>query len=505
MNNLFLIADNKIGDNMFNSLWRKSINTNNYNNKIDDFEVDVLIIGAGISGISTAFYLKDSNLNTCIIESNKIASGTTSLTTGKITYLQDTIYSDLESMHDFDTSKKYLESQLYASKLIKENIEKYNIDCDYIENDSYIFSVNDEDKHKINKEYDFFKKVNIDVKLVDELPITFPCTYGLRVNNTAVFNPVKYINKLVNIIKDNIKIYENVRALKINKENSYYIVKTTSNNIKAKYVIVCTHYPFFVLPGLIPFKTHVEKSHVIASKIKKIEKFNAISIGKNIYSIRYHKDKDSYIIFAGESYKMSNHINYEERQKELEEKFKDNFKSNIDYEWSIHDLTSNDLLPMIGKVNYDNPNLLIATAFNKWGMTNGVLSGKILSDIILGNNNKFIDLFNPKRSITIKRSINFLTDGFNISKIYFGTKLNKNRSFYNNNVKFENIDGKSYGIYIDKNGKKHIVRNLCPHLKCSLVFNYMDKTWDCPCHGSRFDIDGNVIKGPSVYDIKVND
>lgn len=505
MNNPFFIADNKIGDNMFNSIWRDNINNNNSDVKINDFNVDVLIIGGGLAGISTAFYLKDSKLNACLIESNKIASGTTSLTTGKITYLQDTIYSDLESMHNFDISKKYLESQLYAGKLIKDNIEKYNIDCDYIENDSYIFSDNYEDKTKIDKEYEFLKKVNIDAKLVDKLPITFPCTYALKVKNTAVFNPVKYINKLASIIKDKIKIYENVRALNITKENDCYIVKTTKNIIRAKYVVVCTHYPFFVVPGLIPFKTHVEKSHVIASKIKKMEMFNAISIGKSIYSIRYHKDNDSYIVFAGESYKMSNHINYDERQKELEEKFKDNFKSNIDYEWSIHDLTSNDLLPMIGKINEDNPNLLIATAFNKWGMTNGVLSGKILSDIILGNNNEYIDLFNPKRAITIKRSINFLTDGFNISKIYLGTKLNKNKSFYNSNVKFENIDGKSYGIYIDNNGKKHIIRNLCPHMKCSLIFNYMDKTWDCPCHGSRFDIDGNVIKGPSVYDIKTKD
>ncbi len=489
---------------MESSLWSKNI-TNKLNSNKPGTKYDVLIIGGGLSGISTAYYLKDSKLNICLIESNKIAGGTTSLTTGKITYLQDTIYSDLESIHNFNISKKYLESQLYASKLIKDNIKKYNIDCDYIENDSYIFSDKDEDKTKIDKEYEFFKKANIDAQLVDKLPDSFPSTYALKVKNTAVFNPVKYINKLVNIIGDNIKICENVRALNITKENDYYVVKTTENDIRAKYVVVCTHYPFFVVPGLIPFKTHVEKSHVIASKIKEIKKFNAISIGKNIYSIRYHKDKDSYIVFAGESYKMSNHINYDERQKELEKKFKDNFRSDIDYRWSIHDLTSNDLLPIIGKVNDVNPNLLIATAFNKWGMTNGVLSGKILSDIILGNNNEYIDLFNPKRDITIKRCINFFIDGFNISKIYLGTKLNKNKSFYNDKVKFENIDGKSYGIYIDNNLEKHIIRNLCPHMKCSLVFNYMDKTWDCPCHGSRFDIDGNVIKGPSVYDIKTKD
>ena len=489
---------------MSNSIWKKYITKQIQDKKIND-NIDVLIIGGGLSGISTAFELKDSNLNVCLIESNEISTGTTSLTTGKITYLQDTIYSDLESLHNFDISKKYLESQIYASKLVKNYIEKYKIDCDYIENDSYIFSYKQEDKIKIDKEYNILKKMGINAKITNKLPIKFPCNYALKVEDTAVFNPIKYINALVNIIKDKIKIYEHVRALTITKENDNYIVDTTSGKIKTKYVVVCTHYPFFIIPGLIPFKTHIEKSHVIASKVDKIEKFNAISIGKQTYSIRYYKDNDSYIIFAGESYKMSNHVNYEKRQEELRIKFQKLFNKKPEYEWSIHDLTSNDLLPIIGSVSDSDSNLLLATAFNKWGMTNSILSGKILSDIILKKDNEFIDLFNPKRKITIKRTINFLVDSFNISKIYISTKINKNRNFYNSNVKFENIDGKNYGIYIDENNKKHIVRNLCPHMKCSLVFNYMDKTWDCPCHGSRFDIDGNVIKGPSSFDIKKDD
>lgn len=461
--------------------------------------VDVLIIGGGLSGISTAFELKDSDLKISLIESNEIGSGASSLTTGKITYLQDTIYSDLESMYDKDISNKYLKSQIYASDMIRNIVNNYSIDCDYICNDSYIFSYKDEDKEKINKEYNILKEFQIDVEIVDKLPIKFPCNYTLKAKNTAVFNPAKYINSIAELIKDKINICEHVRALTITKKDDYYIVDTTKGKINAKYVVVCTQYPFFVMPGLIPLKTHIEKSHVVAAKVNEIKEFNAISVGKYTYSIRYHKDKDSYIIFAGESYKMSNHVNYKERQEELELKFKELFNLNIDYRWSIHDVTSNDLLPIIGEVD---DNLLISTAFNKWGMTNGVLSGKILSDIILNRDNEYIKLFNPKRKITIKRTMNFFVDTFNTGKIFISTKINKNKSFYNKNVKFENIDGKSYGIYIDEKQNKHIVRNLCPHMKCSLVFNYMDKTWDCPCHGSKFDIDGNVIKGPSVYDIK---
>lgn len=486
-----------------NSLWAKYLK-NNYKNEIDKHvNVDVLIIGGGISGISTAFELRNSNLNICLIDSNKLGSGATSLTTGKITYLQDTIYTDLTNMHNFDVAKSYLESQIYASKIIDDNIKEYSIDCDYLKNDSYIFAYKEEDKKKIDDEYNFLKELNIDSEIVNNIPIDFPCSYALKVKDTHVFNPVKYINALADIIKDNVKIYENVRALEVEKENDVYIVKTDKNIIKAKYVVICTQYPFFISPGFIPLKTHIEKSHVIASKVNEIKEFNAISVGKEVYSIRYNKDKQSYLIFAGESYKMSNHVNYEERQKELELKFKKHFNTNIDYEWSIHDLVSNDLLPLIGKI--DDDNLLVATAFNKWGMTNSVLSSKILSDIILNKENKYIDLFKLNRKITVKRTINFLTDTFNISKIFISTKLDKNKSFYNDKVKFVTIDGKSYGIYKDDDGKVHKVRNLCPHMKSGLIFNFMDKTWDCPCHGSKFDVDGNVIKSPSVYNIKIDD
>ena len=196
---------------------------------------------------------------------------------------------------------------------------------------------------------------------------------------------------------------------------------------------------------------------------------------------------------------MSNNINYEERQNELDNKFKKLFNLDVNYKWSTHDLISNDYLPIFGEVE---DSLFISTAFNKWGMTNSVLSSKILSDLILKKDNDFSKLFMPNRKITLERSINFIKDTLNITKIFVATKINKNKSFYTDRVKFININGKNYGVYIDENNQKHVIRNLCPHMKCSLLFNFMDKTWDCPCHGSKFDIDGNVIKGPSVYDIK---
>lgn len=478
-------------------LWKKIKKNNEYNNFKKD--VDVLIIGAGLSGITTAYYLKESNLKVSMIDEGKIGNGASAYTTGKLTYLQSDIFTKIQGIYDYETSKKYLDSQIYAINLISNIINENNIDCDLTKNDSYVFTTCNSNKYIIDNIYDFLKKSGIKSELKNKLPIDIPCNYSLKVTDTYVFNPIKYMYSLCKVIKEKISICENVRALNVKEDNNKYIVNTTKGTIKANYVVVTTQYPFFIFPGLIPFKTHVEKSHVVSSKIDKIEKFNAINVDDEVYSIRYYKDDDSYIIFSSESYKMSNHINYEKRQNELDNKFKKIFNLNIDYKWSTHDLISNDYLPIIGKLEN---NLLIGTAFNKWGMTNSVLTGKILSDLILKKDNEFSKLFMPNRKITLERSINFIKDTLNIIKIFAATKVNKNKSFYTDRVKFIKINGKNCGVYIDENNNKHIIRNQCPHMKCSLLFNFMDKTWDCPCHGSRFDIDGNIIKGPTVYDIK---
>ena len=174
---------------------------------------------------------------------------------------------------------------------------------------------------------------------------------------------------------------------------------------------------------------------------------------------------------------------------------------NPDYLWSNKDIITNDYLPFIGSISDDNK-LLIGTGYNTWGMTNGTLAGSILADIILKNKNKYENMLNPKRSINISKIVKFPIILFSNIYSFSKNKICKNKDWYSSNVKFESRNGKDVAVYIDEDNKEHIVYNLCPHLKCSLIFNEIEKTWDCPCHSSRFDLDGNCIEGPSNYDIK---
>ena len=486
------------------SIWLKGIKTKLLPQLKENITTDVLIIGGGITGITTAFYLKDTKLNIIIIDSNKIAHGTTAKTTGKLTYLQDSLLNKIKNNYGYNATTNYINSQKDAINLVKNNILEYNIKCNFESNSSYIFTDKEQDVSKIATTAKILSKAKIDYKLSKNIPIKYPCKYSLKVNDTAVFNPVKYILGLKEVLlkQKNIHIYEKTKAIDMYKDDEFYIVKTEKYAIRTKKVVLACHYPFFLTPGLFPFKTYLEKSFVTSGLIEKNKMFNAISIdGK--HSIRYYSDSKDYIIYVGLSNTLKDNIDNGKKYNELLWHVKSHLTKDIKYYWFNYDVITPDGLPIIGYYEKNNPNLLIGTGFNTWGMTNGTIAGKILSDLIKKKDNKYSYLFDPRRCTTPTKIINTIGYNFENGMSFVCGKFKNNYKFYPKNVKVEMRDGKKCGIYIDENNKEHIVSNICPHMKCNLIFNTTDKTWDCPCHGSRFDIDGKAIKGPSVYNISI--
>ena len=484
------------------SIWTVGLEKKALNKLDKDIKCDILIIGGGIVGITTAYFLKDSNKDIVLIDKDVCGYGITANTTAKLTYLQGAIYNKLEKNFNNQIALDYLNSQKDAIKIVNDIVNTNNIDCDLTKTDSYLFSI---DKEILNKEKEFFDKNNIKYEPTNKLPINFDCKYAIKVNDSYVFHPIKYINAIKDILLNSgIKVYEKTFATTLEKKDKYYEVTTKEHKITAKQVIVCSHYPFFVKPFFLPFKSCIEKSYVLVAKTDNNLKLQAITDNTPIHSIRYHTDNYNYIIYSGNSHKTANHINASSRFDELSLEFKQHINKKIDYYYSNHDIMTPDNIAYIGRINDNDNSLLIATGFNKWGMTNGTIAGRILSNIVLNKKDKYEDLFDPHRSITKDKVINLVLFNAITGARLVLTKIKKNYDFYENKVKITNLNGKKVGIYIDNKGKKHIVSNTCPHMKCSLIFNKKEKTWDCPCHASRFDIDGNVIFGPSVYNIKLN-
>ena len=238
----------------------------------------------------------------------------------------------------------------------------------------------------------------------------------------------------------------------------------------------------------MPIKSHIEKSYIRASR-DKYQNYSCITSKKPTISIRYYQDRDSYKIFLSNSSIICNKLN------DLNN-FKDLITKDTSYMWKNDDLITIDKLPYIGRIN-KNSNILIGTGYNTWGITNGTIAGFLLRDIILNKENKYEKLFDPIRSNNIKYLKDYI---YNLSCNLIGyvkSKIRKNKKWYSN-VKIKN------GIGIVKEDNKiYKISNKCPHMGCSLIYNEAEKTWDCPCHASRFALNGKCIKGPSKYDISI--
>lgn len=470
------------------SIWIK----NNFNETLSsinqDINVDVLIIGGGITGLSALYHLRKSKLKTILVERNKCGMGVTSRSTAKITYLQQDIFNKIKTLSNEDNAKMYLKSQIEAVSLLVDIIKENNINCNLEKSPSYLFTNDKKNINKFDELVEFLKSNNVQINSVNEVPFPEPFIKAICTQDTYTFNPIQYINHLKKLFQNNIYEYSNVTDIKM--ENDYCICKVGKFTIKSKKVIIASHYPFFLFPFLMPFKGYIETSYIGTKKTNIKENFNAINIDKPCISLRtYNSGNEKQLIYLYQSMPSAN-------IKEVKNNFQELNKKGFNNVWSNKDIITYDYLPFIGKIKDE---LYIATGYNTWGMTNGSLAGKVLADIIQEKSNPYINLFNPKRNINIGKIINCPNSIEKSAKAF----IKSNRFNVNNtSVSYEVRDGKNVAIYKDNKGKEHIVLNRCPHMKCGIIFNEVEQTWDCYCHGSRFDIDGKTIEGPSNFDIK---
>ena len=443
------------------SVWQDLNDIKEYPILSENKEVDVLIIGGGLTGISTIYHLRDSNLKVMLVEQNKIGMAVTGKSTGKLSYLQNDLIDKIRNGLGNDIALKYIKSQISTIENIKKVIKKEKINCDLEEVDSYLYTNNNSEISKLKALKDFLNSNGIICE--EDNKYVVKSKYMFKVKNTYVFHPIKFVYGL---LKNNkYPIFENTSIKNIKKEDNYYICYTNSCKIKAKWVVMASHYPHFIFPYLFPLKANLEKSYISCSKYNG-SPISLISYSNPFISLRTYQNN---LLYLSNSHSINIDVCDKDNFNELLKKVHD-LKLEPDYIWSNIDVMTSDGLPYIGKIK---DRLLIGTGYNTWGLTNGFLAGKILSDIIVGNNNEYVDLFSPKRK-NIKQFIGgFLNTYKTISGLVNGS-LNKS----------------------DKNLK-------CPHVGCGLIYNEIEKTWDCPCHGSRFDNNGKCISGPANKDIDI--
>lgn len=446
---------------------------------------DILIIGGGLTGCSLAYFLKDSKEKVMLIDKGRLGLGVTSKTTAKISYLQGIVYQTLEHIHGKEVSKSYFDAQKDAIEEITHIIEENHIACDLKKVGSVIFTCEDTGISKIKREKEILTSWGVDVKNVNH-----PCIKaGIKVFDTYIFHPLKYLQGLKEMIEDRVHIMEDVTAYNVKRERDYFWVQTTKGDIYAKKVAFACHYPFYIFPTLIPLKTYVQREYVNVSKWKAPRDFTAISIDDTLHSIRFYED---YIIYGSGGHRLTSKTDYAKNYEKSREDFQKYLGVPSEYTWMNQDVMSNDHLPFIGMIENG---LYLATGYGAWGMTNGTIGAKLIADLIMHRNNPYAKLFDPKRN-NLSLVTNSIVGSFHYLKSYMTSLFHRNNPYY---IK---IKGVMYGVYQDKEGSIHKIKLLCPHMKCNLVFNREEETWDCPCHGSRFDLDGHLIEGPATKDLR---
>lgn len=494
-----------------NSLWLEKNSIENFSTLDKNIESEICIIGGGIFGISTAYYLSKYGYKVVLVERDKIASKVTGHTTAKITSQHGLIYHYLLNQYGKDFARKYYLANQKAIGNIEKIINTNNIECDFKKQTSNVYTTNTSEIAKIEEEIKALEELDIEARKIEDSPLPFDIVSGIEFPNQAQFNPIKYISGLVNKIKENKGlIFENTTCYDIKKEGNGYICYTKNNEIKAKYVVIATQYPFINFPGIYFAKMYQSSSYVIGIDTKtKLFDGMYINIQSPIYSFRTAIDDGKEILLLGGlDHKTGENIEYKDSYGKLEEKAKEWYPNcEIKYHWSTRDCITLDKIPYIGEFSNILPDVYVGTGFNKWGMTSSNVAARIITDKITGKENEYEEVFKATRVNPIVNKDEVKNMVSQTAKSLVVERLKGSSKEDIENMKQETgqileIDGEKVGIYKDIKGQIFAIKPVCTHLGCILNWNNADKTWDCPCHGSRFDYTGKNINNPAIKDLE---
>ncbi|MEA5457127.1 FAD-dependent oxidoreductase [Sinomonas sp. JGH33] len=488
------------------SLWVATAGTTDYPALGGQIEVDVAVVGAGIAGLTTALALKRAGRTVAVIEAARVGTGVTGHTTGKITSLHRLAYARLARSHGTGTARAYGQANEAAIEHIAHVVADEAIDCGFRRVANYTYAESDDGLELVRAEAALASRLGLPSTFTSDVPLAFPVKGAIRFDGQAQVHPVKYLQGLARAVDgEGSFVFEQTPVQQVH-DGTPCTVDTEQGAVHAHDIVLATNVAFGSL-GLFFLRCHPHRSYIVAGRVD-TPPLDAtfISADEPLRSIlTVDLGGTSYVLAGGEGHRVSEAGDTAGRYNRLAGFAHDRLSvGEVAYRWSTQDGMPLDGLPYVGLVSPLARHVHVITGLRKWGLSNGTAAALILADTLNGRENRWARAFNSNRITPVASASRFITEN---AKTMTAVLTSKPRGRTGRDALTPGagavikVGGQEIAVYKDDDGQVHSLSATCTHLGCTVGFNPSDTTWDCPCHGSRFAIDGTVIHGPAAKNL----
>ncbi|WP_266074800.1 FAD-dependent oxidoreductase [Haladaptatus caseinilyticus] len=487
------------------SLWLETTPSTDFQPLAEDKRVDVAVVGGGIAGLSIAMELTDAGKSVAVLEAKRIASGVTARTTAKVTSQHGLVYDELTSKFGREKARQYADANEAAIEIVADRADR--IECDLRRVPAYTFVNDENDRNRVRREVNAARNVGLPASFVERIPQIPAAVAAVRFDDQAQFHPRKYLLGLADEVShDGCDVFEGTTVTGVTP-GSPCEVETARGTVLADDVVLATHFPITDPAGYFA-RMYPKQSYVVAVRTRDPAPDGMFyRTGTPYFSARSHEiDGESVVLVGGQNHKTGQGGSTTERYRAVEREARNHFDvDEVVFRWSTQDYRSVDGVPFIGPIAPWREHVYVATGFGGWGMTTGVVAGRILAEEIAGTGSEWADVFDPGRLPPLSNATSFVEENTNAGKQFVADWTTKPHATTEplppGNARIVRENGSAIAEYRDENDELHRVSAVCTHLKCLVKWNDAEETWDCPCHGSRFDCDGSVLDGPAVRDL----
>jgi glycine/D-amino acid oxidase-like deaminating enzyme/nitrite reductase/ring-hydroxylating ferredoxin subunit len=486
------------------SIWLDTTPRSDFGTLERSLRVDTVVVGGGIAGISAAHELDAAGQRVALLERDRIIEGATGRSTAKVTSQHGLIYDSLIDTVGEQAASQYADANQAAIETIADTVAEYDIDCGFDRAPAYTYVRPGEDDEEIRDEVRAARRLDIPANFASETGLPYDTGGAVEFPDQAYFDPRSYLLELAGRIDDGDSRVREGTTVEAIEGGSRCRVETDRGTVTASNVVVATHFP--VRDDALYFnRLSPKRSYVLA-----VELAGKAPEGMHYYphepyfSVRPHGEDDSLVLLGGQNHRTGQGGPTSERYRALESAARERFDvESVRYRWATQDYVSIDSIPFVGPAAPQTENVYVATGFGGWGMTNGTAAGRILADYVLDRENPWADVFHPTRLNPKASARSLLDHSAEAATHMIGDRLASRPSpelatLGRDEAKVFDGEDEPIAAYRDTDGELHTVSAVCPHMGCLVAWNDGERSWDCPCHGSRFGVEGDVLDTPAA-------